>query len=113
MHIITHRALIELLLLTTPHFIYAHSGGQVWTKLFSDGYSNGQWAVDKLIAARGQHSVTIPDVPSGDYLLRAEIVGASPRSLKCHVYQGTDLFCAKIVAKYPGMDCGLFSLLFF
>lgn len=50
------------------------ASGNDWTKLFSDGYSNGQWGVDKLITARGQHGVVIPQVPAGDYLLRAEIV---------------------------------------
>jgi len=50
--------------------------GQVWTKIFQEAYDNNsrQWAVDKLIASRGKHSVYIPDVPAGDYLLRAEII---------------------------------------
>ncbi|KXN86544.1 putative endo-beta-1,4-glucanase D [Leucoagaricus sp. SymC.cos] len=52
----------------------APASGNDWTKLFSEGYGNGQWAVDKLIAAHGQHSVIIPQIPAGDYLLRAEIV---------------------------------------
>ncbi|KAJ3553833.1 hypothetical protein NP233_g12556 [Leucocoprinus birnbaumii] len=52
----------------------APASGDNWTKLFSDGYSNGSWGVDKLIAARGKHTITIPQVPAGDYLLRAEIV---------------------------------------
>ncbi|KAG9224602.1 hypothetical protein CCMSSC00406_0002247 [Pleurotus cornucopiae] len=51
----------------------SNGAGPVWTKLFSDSYENGLWAVDKLILAHGQHSVTIPDIPAGDYLLRAEI----------------------------------------
>lgn len=48
----------------------APASGNSWTKLFADGYSGGAWAVDKLIQAGGQHSVTIPDVPAGDYLMR-------------------------------------------
>ncbi|KAF9453606.1 lytic polysaccharide monooxygenase [Macrolepiota fuliginosa MF-IS2] len=52
----------------------APAAGDNWTKLFSDGYSGGQWGVDKLIASHGKHSITIPQVPAGDYLLRAEIV---------------------------------------
>ncbi|KAJ3571920.1 hypothetical protein NP233_g3444 [Leucocoprinus birnbaumii] len=52
----------------------APASGDNWTKLFSDGYSNGKWGVDKLIAARGKHSVVIPQIPAGDYLLRAEII---------------------------------------
>ncbi|KAG5221217.1 glycoside hydrolase family protein [Salix suchowensis] len=51
----------------------SNGAGPVWTKLFSDSNENGLWAVDKLILAHGQHSVTIPDIPAGDYLLRAEI----------------------------------------
>lgn len=50
----------------------APAPGDDWTKLFSDGYSNDQWGVDKLIAAGGQHSVIIPDIPAGDYLLRGK-----------------------------------------
>jgi hypothetical protein len=60
--------------LSDPQF-RLYSAGQVWTKLFSEGYGGSQWAVDKLIASRGQHTITIPDIPAGDYLLRAEIVG--------------------------------------
>ncbi|TFK33467.1 glycosyl hydrolase family 61-domain-containing protein [Crucibulum laeve] len=52
----------------------APSSGTSWTKIFSDSYG-GTWAVDRLIAARGQHGVIIPNVPAGDYLLRAEILG--------------------------------------
>ncbi|TFK33469.1 glycosyl hydrolase family 61-domain-containing protein [Crucibulum laeve] len=44
-----------------------------WTKLYQDGFSDS-WAVDRLIAAHGQHSIIVPDVPAGDYLMRAEIV---------------------------------------
>jgi len=59
--------------------------GPVWTKLYDTGNRIGanttaapgiglQWAVDDLLTARGMHSVFIPDVPAGDYLLRAEII---------------------------------------
>jgi len=47
----------------------ADSAGKDWTKVFEDSF-NGQWAVDRLVDAHGQHSVVIPDVPAGDYLLR-------------------------------------------
>ncbi|PPQ73742.1 hypothetical protein CVT25_001619 [Psilocybe cyanescens] len=52
----------------------SNGNGNVWTKLFHDGYSNGQWAVDRLLNARGKHSITIPNLPAGDYLLRPEII---------------------------------------
>jgi len=49
--------------------------GAVWFKIYQDGYSNGQWAVDRLIANRGRVDVTIPsDIAPGNYLLRGEII---------------------------------------
>lgn len=64
--------------LNTPGFLVlvyivpasSNGNGNVWTKLFHDGYSSGQWAVDRLLSARGKHSITIPNLPAGDYLLR-------------------------------------------
>ncbi|KAG7094455.1 hypothetical protein E1B28_008051 [Marasmius oreades] len=57
------------------------TGGAVWTKLFSDSYayafdssSNNKWATDRLRRAKGQHHVIIPNIPTGDYLFRAEII---------------------------------------
>ncbi|KAG8718596.1 hypothetical protein FRC09_012415, partial [Ceratobasidium sp. 395] len=47
--------------------------GAVWTKIWEEGFAN-QWAVEKLVAASGHHTVTVPDLKSGDYLLRAEII---------------------------------------
>ncbi|THH30156.1 hypothetical protein EUX98_g4045 [Antrodiella citrinella] len=50
--------------------------GEVWVKLFEDTYNvtNATWAVDRLITAHGQHSIGIPNIETGDYLLRAEII---------------------------------------
>ncbi|KAF8202203.1 glycoside hydrolase family 61 protein [Pholiota molesta] len=48
--------------------------GPVWTKLFEAGYSNGLWAVDNLLTALGKHNIIVPDLPSGNYLFRAEIL---------------------------------------
>lgn len=59
---------------SSPDSIRSFRLGDVWTKLYSEGYSSGSWAVDKLIAAHGQHSIIIPDLPAGQYLFRAEIV---------------------------------------
>lgn len=47
----------------------SNGAGAVWTKLFHAG-NGGQWAVDQLLNARGKHSVVIPNIPAGDYLLR-------------------------------------------
>ena len=52
----------------------APSNKNDWTKIFSDSFSNGQWAVERLVAAHGQHSIVVPDVPAGDYILRRELV---------------------------------------
>ena len=56
-------------------YIQPASGGS-WTKIAHDGLSGTQWAVDKLIANKGKHSVTIPsNLKAGNYLFRAEIIG--------------------------------------
>lgn len=40
-----------------------------WFKIYEDGYSNGQWAVAKLIANQGKVTVTIPScIAAGDYV---------------------------------------------
>lgn len=52
----------------------SNGNGNVWVKLAQEGYANGKWAVDNLIANRGKHSVTLPNLAPGDYLLRPEII---------------------------------------
>lgn len=42
--------------------------GAVWVKLFEQNYDGGSWAVDKLIAQRGKHSIIIPDLQGKQYL---------------------------------------------
>jgi len=49
--------------------------GAVWTKLAEEGLSGGKWAVDNFIANKGQHSVTLPNLKAGDYLIRPELIG--------------------------------------
>ncbi|PKY07095.1 hypothetical protein P168DRAFT_315618 [Aspergillus campestris IBT 28561] len=51
------------------------SAGDGWVKIAEEGYTDGVWAVDTLIKNKGKHSVTVPDVPAGDYLFRPEIIG--------------------------------------
>lgn len=51
----------------------AGTAGNGWVKIYEDGF-DGSFAVDRLIKNRGIHSITIPDIPAGDYLLRAEII---------------------------------------
>ncbi|ELU42878.1 glycosyl hydrolase family 61 domain-containing protein [Rhizoctonia solani AG-1 IA] len=54
-----------------PH----HIKDREWVKLYQEGY-NGNWAVDKIIATHGQHSIKIPNIASGQYLLRPELISA-------------------------------------
>ncbi|KAL1595532.1 hypothetical protein SLS59_008169 [Nothophoma quercina] len=63
-----------------PIMVYASKAGSSlsWTKIWEDGYSNGKWAVDKLLAGSytgkaGQHDLTLPNLAPGDYVLRPEI----------------------------------------
>lgn len=49
----------------------SNGAGAVWTKIFHAG-NDGTWAVDKLLSTRGQHSITIPDIPAGNYLIRGK-----------------------------------------
>ncbi|KAL4938727.1 glycosyl hydrolase family 61-domain-containing protein [Aspergillus oleicola] len=48
--------------------------GSGWVKIAEDGYADGTWAVETLVANKGKHSVTVPDVPAGNYLFRPEII---------------------------------------
>lgn len=46
-----------------------------WFKIYEDGYSGGQWGVDKLIANGGKVTVKIPEcIAPGDYLFRGELI---------------------------------------
>ncbi|KAG8959124.1 hypothetical protein FRC03_008415 [Tulasnella sp. 419] len=51
----------------------SNGAGNVWVKIFQENYS-GNWPVDKLIAAHGQHSIIVPNIAAGDYLLRPELL---------------------------------------
>jgi len=50
--------------------------GDVWFKIYEDGYNNGKWAsTDVLKGNGGKVFVTIPsDISPGNYLLRAELI---------------------------------------
>ncbi|KAL4864885.1 endo-beta-1,4-glucanase D [Aspergillus spectabilis] len=50
------------------------TAGDGWVKIYEDGYTDGTWAVETLVDNKGKHSVTVPDVPAGDYLFRPEII---------------------------------------
>jgi cellulase len=48
--------------------------GNVWVKLWQDAGTTTNWAVDKLIAAKGRHYIYIPNVAPGKYLLKPEML---------------------------------------
>ncbi|KAF4965924.1 hypothetical protein FSARC_6311 [Fusarium sarcochroum] len=49
--------------------------GAIWTKIAEAGYDGSEWAVDKLIAAKGKSDVTLPaDLKAGKYIVRQEII---------------------------------------
>ncbi|KAG8696460.1 hypothetical protein FRC09_008505, partial [Ceratobasidium sp. 395] len=52
----------------------SNGAGAVWHKLFDQGFVNGQWATDKLIANGGHISIVVPNLAAGEYLLRPEII---------------------------------------
>ena len=81
--------------------------GGVWTKLYEDGFANGQWAVGKLIANGGKHSLTLPAaLAAGDYLLRAEIIAhhESETDFTKNSARGAQFYpsCAQISVKTGG-----------
>ena len=51
--------------------------GLQWFKIAEDGMdANGVWGVNRLITNKGKATAVIPKcIPSGNYLLRAEIIG--------------------------------------
>jgi len=49
--------------------------GAIWSKIAQDGFSNGQWAVDKLRANNGKNTFTLPaNLAAGKYIIRQEII---------------------------------------
>jgi cellulase len=49
--------------------------GNVWFKIFEDGYTGGQWGTDRMIASGGRTHATIPsDIAPGNYLFRCEVL---------------------------------------
>jgi Auxiliary Activity family 9 (formerly GH61) len=70
--------------------------GLKWFKIYEDGLdSNGVWAVTRLVNNKGKVNVKIPScIPSGNYLLRAELIALHPASS----YPGAQFYmeCAQI-----------------
>ncbi|KAJ8075064.1 hypothetical protein PM082_019391 [Marasmius tenuissimus] len=69
----THKGPIQVYIAPTSSDL---ASKPIWTKIFSDTYDSGskKWATIRLKKTKGQHSIIIPDIPTGDYTLRAEII---------------------------------------
>jgi cellulase len=79
----------------------SNGNGAVWTKIAHEGFSNGKWAVEKLVANGGKHSVKLPStLAAGDYLLRAEIIAhhESDTSVYANAARGAQFYpsCSQI-----------------
>lgn len=49
--------------------------GNVWFKIYEDGYSGGRWGVDRMLDRKGRVDIPLPaDIAPGNYLLRGEIL---------------------------------------
>ncbi|KAK4182786.1 glycosyl hydrolase family 61-domain-containing protein [Podospora australis] len=56
-------------------FTEGNGVGPIWSKIAEDGFSNGQWAVDKIRANNGKIDFTLPaNIAAGKYLIRQEII---------------------------------------
>lgn len=91
----SHKGPILAYLAKVPNATQSTVTGLQWFKIYQDGYSNGVWAVDTLIANKGKVSFTIPScVAAGQYLLRVEIIALHAASS----YPGAQLYmeCAQI-----------------
>ncbi|KAI0773543.1 glycoside hydrolase family 61 protein [Fomes fomentarius] len=69
--------------------------GLKWFKIHEDGYSNGVWGVDKMVANKGKVTFNIPScIESGQYLLRHEIIALH----SAYNYPGAQFYmeCAQI-----------------
>ncbi|KAK5654283.1 hypothetical protein OQA88_7460 [Cercophora sp. LCS_1] len=56
-------------------FTTGNGASGIWSKIAEDGFSNGQWAVDRIKANNGKISFTLPaNLAAGKYLIRQEII---------------------------------------
>ncbi|KIO24778.1 hypothetical protein M407DRAFT_25835 [Tulasnella calospora MUT 4182] len=69
--------------------------GLRWFKIQEDGFDGTTWGVQRMITAKGLHTIKIPScIPPGNYFLRAEIIALHAASS----YPGAQLYmeCAQI-----------------
>jgi cellulase len=49
--------------------------GNVWTKIWEDGYKDGKFGVDRFYDNKGLIQVKLPNLKPGKYLIRPEMIG--------------------------------------
>src|SRR5690606_5984864 len=82
--------------------------GNVWFKIYEDGYNNGQWAVEKLIANRGKVDIKIPKtIKPGRYILRGEIIALheSDTDYSLNPARGAQYYREYILLAYYNHHC--------
>ncbi|TCD61619.1 hypothetical protein EIP91_008163 [Steccherinum ochraceum] len=91
-----HKGPVLVYLAKIPDATQTDVTGLKWFKIYEDGMdSSGQWGVDRLVAAKGKTTFTLPDcIAAGQYLLRAEIIALHAAS----TYPGAQLYmeCAQL-----------------
>ncbi|OTA62363.1 lytic polysaccharide monooxygenase [Hypoxylon sp. EC38] len=101
----SHKGPIIVYLAKVDNAATAQTTGLKWFKVAEDGLSNGQWAVDKMIANNGWHYFTMPQcIAPGDYLMRVELIALHGAQM-----QGQAQFymeCAQIRITGSGTNSG-------
>ncbi|EMD70171.1 hypothetical protein GGP41_000308 [Bipolaris sorokiniana] len=74
--------------------------GNVWTKVWEDGYKDGKFGVDRFYDNKGLIEIKLPNVKAGKYLIRPEIIGLHEASAvgKAQFYNG----CGQITVTGSG-----------
>ncbi|CAE6458901.1 unnamed protein product [Rhizoctonia solani] len=92
----SHLGPVMVYLAKVPDATQETMTGLKWFKIAEDGLdANGKWGVNRFIESGGKASAVIPKcIPSGHYLLRAEIIGLHEASS----YPGAQFYmeCAQI-----------------
>ncbi|KAB5588681.1 Glycoside hydrolase family 61 protein [Ceratobasidium theobromae] len=85
----SHKGAVQVYVAPTE----SNGAGPVWVKLFSQGYTD-DWATNKLIAGKGLVSITVPDLKTGEYLFRPEVVALheSDTAYKVNAARGVQLY---------------------
>ncbi|EUC36210.1 lytic polysaccharide monooxygenase [Bipolaris zeicola 26-R-13] len=74
--------------------------GNVWTKIWEDGFKDGKFGVDRFYDNKGLISIKLPNVKPGKYWIRPELIGLHEASAlgKAQFYNG----CGQITVTGSG-----------